>query len=170
MRVVTDRRGLCALLFAVFVNAAIGQQIAAPLPQPGTIGGIVTDVNDDLIPGADVSLESLNAGDRRSTTSGDNGSFAFDGLKAGIPYQVTIRADGFVAWTSDTFIVNPGQFLFLKSSKLKIAPGATSVTVYSSSEPMAIEQVKIEDDNVFLESFLISTSLMIATRRHLRQV
>jgi Carboxypeptidase regulatory-like domain len=111
-----------------------GSRSLRPFPSPGTIGGIVTDVNDDIIPGADVSLESLNAGDRRSTTSDDNGSFAFDGLKAGVPYQVTIRANGFVAWASDTFFVNPGQFLFLKSSTHFGAHSSVKGTVGGGSQ------------------------------------
>ncbi|MGA8728443.1 MAG: carboxypeptidase-like regulatory domain-containing protein [Terracidiphilus sp.] len=140
------RLSLCASLFSTcLVNAVIGQQIAAPNPQPGEISGTVTDVNDDIVPGANVILESTAPGDRRSIVSGDNGSFAFDGLRPGVPYHVTISADGFVTWTSPAIMVRPGQYLFLTGCELTIAGAATSVTVYSSSEQIAAEQVKIEE-------------------------
>jgi carboxypeptidase family protein len=146
MRLTISRQSLYGLIFfASLVIPAIGQRIAVPDPQPGTISGTVTDVNDDVIPGAQVILESSIHGDRRSTVSGDNGSFAFGDLMPGVPYHVTISADGFVAWTSPTIILNPDQFLFLKGSKLTIAEGATSVTVYSSAQQIAAEQVKVEE-------------------------
>ena len=139
-------RFLCVFIFAAsVVIPAIGQQIAAPDPQPGKISGTVTDVNDDIVPGAEVILQTSITGENRSTVSGDNGSFAFDDLKPGVPYQVTISADGFVTWTSPAITVSPGQIHFLTGSKLQIAAGATSVTVYASTEQIAAEQVKIEE-------------------------
>jgi len=141
-----SRRFLCAFIFASCIAIpAIGQQIAAPDPQPGKISGTVTDVNDDIVPGANVILESSAPGDRRSMVSGDNGSFTFDDLKPGVPYRVTIKADGFVTWTSPAIITSPGQIHFLTGNKLQIAAEAISVTVYDSSEQIAAEQVKIEE-------------------------
>ena len=139
-------RSLCALLFAgCIVIPAIGQQVVAPDLQPGKISGTVTDVNDDIVPGANVILEGSAPGDKRSTVSGDNGSFTFEDLKPGIPYRVTINADGFVTWTSPVIMISPGQIRFLTGSTLQIAAAATSVTVYASSEQIAAEQVKIEE-------------------------
>jgi hypothetical protein len=134
-----------SILWAFIGSSAIGQQVAAPDPQPGTISGTVTDVNDDIVPGADVILQSSVTGERRSMVSGEKGSYTFDDLRPGVPYQVTISADGFVTWTSPAFIVSPGQYSFLTGSKLTLAGGATSVTVYSSPEQIAAEQVKIEE-------------------------
>ena len=146
MRVTSSLRFLCALIFsACVVIPVVGQQIAAPDPQPGTISGTVTDVNDDIIPGATVVLQSSVSGDRRSVVSGDNGSYTFDSLKPGISYRVTVSADGFATWTSPAITVSPGQFQFLTGSKLQIAAGGTSVTVYGSSEQIAAKQVKIEE-------------------------
>jgi len=139
-------RFLCAFIFAAsVVIPVIGQQIAAPDPQPGRISGTVTDVNDDIVPGANVILESSAPGDRRSIVSDDNGSFAFDDVRPGVPYHVTISADGFVTWTSPVIMISRGQYVFLTGSKLQIAAEAISVTVYASSEQIASEQVKIEE-------------------------
>jgi hypothetical protein len=60
-------------------------------------------------------------------------------------YHVTISATGFVNWTSSAIILNPGQIVFLTDSRHEIAGGVTSVTVYSSSEQIAVEQVKLEE-------------------------
>jgi hypothetical protein len=122
-----------------------GQQISAPDPQPGKLSGTVTDVNDDIVPGANVILQSSAAGERRLMMSGDNGSFTFEDLRPGVPYHVTISAVGFVTWTSPDIIVGPGQVQFLTGSKLEIAGEATSVTVYATSEQPAEEQVKLEE-------------------------
>src|ERR1700756_2185490 len=103
MRVMRSIRFVCALIFFVcLMSPVIGQQPAAPDPQPGKLSGTVTDINDDIVPGAEVILQSSMTGERRSTISGDNGSFTFDNLKAGIPYQVRISSPGFVTWVSPT--------------------------------------------------------------------
>jgi hypothetical protein len=138
-------RFLCVFIIAASVVIPAIGQIAAPDPQPGKISGTVTDVNDDIVPGAEVILQSSVTGERRSMVSGDDGSFTFNDVSPGVSYQVTISADGFVTWTSLTIAVRPGQIQFLTGSKLQIAAGATSVTVYASSEQIAAEQVKIEE-------------------------
>jgi Carboxypeptidase regulatory-like domain len=141
-----SKRFLCAFIFAGCVAIpALGQHIAAPDPKPGKISGTVTDLNDDIVPGANVILERSARGDKRSMVSGDNGSFTFDDLKPGVPYHITISPDGFVTWTSPAIMISPSQIDFLTGIKLEIATGATSVTVYASSEQIAAEQVKIEE-------------------------
>jgi hypothetical protein len=141
-------------------NTAIAQQIAllepqpgsagstalaAPEPQPGSISGTVVDVNGDIIPGATVVLEGAVPEDHRAVLANYNAFFEFNELKPGTPYQVKISANGFVDWTSPAIIPNPGQFIFLTGNKLEIAGGMTSVTVYSSSEQIAVEQVRLEE-------------------------
>jgi hypothetical protein len=146
MRLIISRHSLCILVFfASAVLMATGQQITGAPLQPGSISGTVTDVNDEVIPDATVTLQSPLTGDKRSTISGDNGSYTFDDLVPGATYQVTISAAGFVNWTSSIFVVDPGQIHFLAGSKLQLVGGAASVTVYASSEEVAAEQVKIEE-------------------------
>jgi Carboxypeptidase regulatory-like domain len=114
-------------------------------PQQGSISGTVIAMNDDIIPGATVVIESPVQGDRRTVVANDNGAFQLDGLKPGIPYHITISANGFTNWTSPDIILNPGQNIFLTGSKLKIAGGVTSITVFSTPEQIAVEQVKVEE-------------------------
>jgi hypothetical protein len=146
MRLIVSRHSLSILIF--FASAAIvatGQEFTEANLQPGSIIGTVTDVNDDIIPGATVTLQSPLTGDKRSTMSGDNGSYAFNDLRPGVAYQVTICAVGYATWTSSTFTVDPGQIDLLTGSKLQITGEAASVTVYASSEDVAAEQVKVEE-------------------------
>ena len=142
MRVISTIRFLGALMLAAcLVIPIVGQQIAAPDPRPGKISGTVTDVNGDIVPGANVTIESSGQGDGRSIVSDSNGSYTFDDLKPGVSYHVTISAVGFVTWTSRALMVSPGQIQFMTGSKLQIAAGANSVTVYASTEQTAAEQV-----------------------------
>jgi len=121
------------------------QPLSAPVSQPGRLSGTVTDVDNDIIPRAAVVLEGPNKSEDRAVAANDNGFFDFDGLKPGVPYRVAISAEGFVSWTSPVITVNSGQFVFLTASKLEIAGGVSSVTVYSSRQEVAVRQVKIEE-------------------------
>jgi hypothetical protein len=128
-----------------FATPAIAQQIAAPEPQTGNINGTVADANGDIVPGATVVLESTAFGERRTAVTNDNGFFEFNDLKPGTPYHVTISASGFVNWTSPTIVLSPSQYKILTDLRLKIAGGVTSVKVYSSTEQIAVEQLKVEE-------------------------
>ena len=122
-----------------------GSTIAARAPQAAGISGTVTDGNDGIVPGAHVVLQGPTAADERATVANSNGGYVFDDLKPDLPYQLKISADGFVAWTSPAIVLHAGQFLIETDSKLTIAGGATSVTVYASQAHLAVEQVKLEE-------------------------
>ncbi len=67
--------------------------------------------------------------------------------KPGIPYRVTISAQGF-AKTSPAIILKPEEYVFfLTGIRLEVAEAVTSVTVYASSEQIAVEQVKWRRSN-----------------------
>ena len=120
------------------------EDVNAPQPGTGHITGTVTDVNNDVLSGATVVLEGSLLKDPRTVLSDDNGFFEFKDLDAGT-YTVTIKADGFATWTSPPVPLNPGQFIILTGSQLKIAEAQTVVRVVESSEEVAAEQVKVEE-------------------------
>ena len=126
-------------------GSATSTLIAEPEPQPGNVSGTVTDVDNDLIPGATVVLESPALREHLTVVANDNGAFDFNNLKAGVQYCLTISAHGFSTWTSSSFILHPGQFLILTDGKLKFAGETSSVNVYASSEQIAVEQVRVEE-------------------------
>jgi hypothetical protein len=145
-RTMTTRRTLCVILFfGSFAISAIGQQLAAPALQSGIISGTVTDVNDGIIPGAHVVLQSIVTGESRTVISAEDGAYTFDDLRPGVTYVVTVRAAGFVPWTSPAITAGLGQPQLVPGTRLQFAGDAASVTVYAFSEQIAAEQVRIEE-------------------------
>jgi hypothetical protein len=145
---------LAALLLAVagaaaapaqqMLLGATGSVVAAPDPQPGHISGTVTDDNGDIVPGATVVLEGSAQNGQRALAN-DNGGFAFDNVSPGSPVEVSIHARGFADWESSPLVLNPGQFAFINDIKLKFVAEAISVTVTASSKELAVEQVKLAE-------------------------
>ena len=126
-------------------TAPAGSKTATASPDPANIGGTVLDENGDLVPGATVILDSSQSGDHREVVSGDNAAFAFTNLTPGVPYRVSIKVKGFADWTSPSFILTPGQFDYLADVRIKVEGEATSVTVYASNEQLAVEEVRLEE-------------------------
>jgi hypothetical protein len=139
------------LMLALIAMAAplVAQDPSAPKPENGHITGTVIDVHNDAVSGASVVLESHLLRDPRTVVSDSNGFFAFDDLDPGT-YNVSINAKGFAKWTSDAVIVKPGQYVILTGSKLNIAKALTTVSVNYSPEQVAVEQVKIEEQQRIL--------------------
>lgn len=136
---------LCLLILSVSVtSAAVAQQISAPEPQTGMISGTVIDVDDATVPGATVSLEDPTLADPQRVQTGDDGFFKLDHLNPGIPYHVTVSANGFADWISPEVILRPGQYMYLTGIRLRIAAAVTTVTAVSPEE-LATEQVKAEE-------------------------
>ncbi len=135
---------LLICLAAVVPGAA--QYVAAPDPQFGIISGTVLDVNDDLVPGASVTLECTSPCKNQAVSANDSGGFQFINLKFGVPYQVRISVAGFEDWTMPAIVLAPDHSVFYVTGiKLAIADASTSVTVYASTEKIAVEQVRIEE-------------------------
>ena len=136
---------LCTLLCAFIVGAAAAQEISAPEPQTGTIIGTVTDVRNDIVPGATVVLEGPVSSDRQSVVANDNGFFQLANVKTGIPYHVIVSGTGFSNWTSPEITLTPGQYRELTGVQLQIAVSVTTVAVVPNSEELATEQVQVEE-------------------------
>jgi hypothetical protein len=126
----------------------LGQRASAA--SPTDLNGTVTDENGDLVPGATVVLEGASAADHQSQVANDNGFFNFPGLKAGVPYRLTISAKGFENWLSPAITLTAGQFYGVSDVKLKLAGNVSSVTVYSSTEQIATQQVELEEQQRIL--------------------
>jgi hypothetical protein len=136
---------LCILVCALITDAAAAQDISAPEPQTGTIIGTVTDVQDDIVPGATVVLEGPASRDQRTVTANGNGFFQLTNVKPGVPYHVTISNTGFANWISPEVTLTPGQYLELTGVKLKIAVAVTTVAVVPNSEELATQQLEVEE-------------------------
>lgn len=128
-----------------YLNNVSGQSASAPVTQTCTMSGTVTDVQDEIVPGATVTLEGAVPADYRQTVANDEGWFEFKGLKPGIAYHVTAQAKGFVSWESPAIVVSPGQYQIMTNIQLQLKGEQTSVKVYASPAELATEQVKIEE-------------------------
>jgi hypothetical protein len=138
-----------AILAAIAMSAPLSaQDVNSPKPEKGSITSTVIDPNNDIVSGAMVVLVGPMT-DPRTMVSDDNGFFAFNDLDPGT-YAVSISAKGFANWTSPAIIVQPGQYIILTGSKLKITDKLTTVSVVYSPIEVATEQVKIaEQQRVF---------------------
>ena len=118
--------------------------------QTGNISGTVTDAQGDLVTDVTVVLEGPTPADHASRAVDDNGFFNFTGVKPGVPYHVTISGPGFEKWTSEPITLSAGQFFDLSGIKLTLTGEGSSVTVYSTTEQIATQQVEIaEQQRVF---------------------
>ncbi|HZB87746.1 MAG TPA: carboxypeptidase-like regulatory domain-containing protein [Terracidiphilus sp.] len=145
----------CAVAAADPVNpAALPDAPTAQVDeQSGQLSGTVTDTNGDLVPGATVVLDDGDAADRQTLAANDNGAFSFAGVKPGLPYRVTITAPGFESWQSPVVTLAAGQFFTLTGIQIKLSGTVTSVTVYSSTEQIAIEQIRVAEQQRVLGIF-----------------
>jgi len=141
-----------ALLIGIAVATAVPAQemlLSAPEPQAGHVSGTVTDDNGDVIPGATVVLKG-DAQNEQTAVADDNGGFQFNNVSPGSPVEVSIHAQGFADWKSTPLVVNPGQFALVSDIKLKFEADAVSVTVTASREEVAVQQVRLaEQQRVF---------------------
>jgi hypothetical protein len=134
------------LIWLAAALSAMAQNIAAPNPQLGSISGTVIDVNDDLVPGATVTLQCPSPCENQKATADDNAAFDFRDLKVGVPYQVHVSVNGFENWTSPAIVLTPDHSVFFVTGiKLRIADPSTTVTVYASTTQIAVEQVRLEE-------------------------
>jgi hypothetical protein len=139
------RLSMRVLIFCVsFHLVGAAQLISAPEPQTGTIVGTVVDVNDDPVPGAQVSLEGPLAPDRPHVVASQTGFFQFDHLRAGAGH-ITVSAGGFANWVSPEVTLKAGQFQELTGIRLNLAEVVTTVQAAIPSEEIATQQVNLAE-------------------------
>jgi hypothetical protein len=103
-------------------------------------------VNGDLVPGAPVTLECPFPCKNQTTAANDSAAFEFRDLKVGVPYQVRISVEHFESWTSPTIVLTADNSVFIVTGiKLQLADPTESVTVYASTDQIAVEQVHLEE-------------------------
>jgi len=66
----------------------------------GTLTGTVKDQSGGVVPNAKVIATNIDSGEKRETTTGDEGSFTLPELKAA-PYRLSVEAAGFKTVTID---------------------------------------------------------------------
>ena len=131
-------------LLVAAAGAAQAQQISAPEPEAGTIIGTVLDTNEGVIPGTIVTLQDASGSAVQHVTAQDNGSFQISDVKPGVPFRISVAAQGFSGWTSNDVVLQPGQFFILSGVQLRIATVQVTVSAVTA-EQLATQQVHDEE-------------------------
>ena len=127
----------------ILVVPASAQSTEAPNTRTGSILGTVVDSGNETIPNATVVLQET-VGDPLTAVTKDDGSFAFHDVTPGIAHQITVSAEGFAEWSASV-TVEPGQEKTLTDVTLHILAVQRAVTVTYSSEEVAAQQLKAEE-------------------------
>jgi Carboxypeptidase regulatory-like domain len=150
---------VCTVFVCLFaVTTTFAQQALPSAPHTGTIVGTVEDVDGDTVPRARIVLDGPGQGDDRALVTQDNGFFKLDGLEPGVPYRVSVTAQGFSNWISNAVVLQPGQFFILSGITLRIRAVETTISV-EPPEQIAVEQVKaLEQQRIlgFIPNFYVS--------------
>jgi len=131
-----------ALALSKRLQGQSSQQLTGQL---GTIVGTTISMTGDTVGAANVLLKGLDANDRTPAVTNEHGFFEFHNVKPGVPYHVTVNAEGFAEWTSPVVTIEPSQYKILTDIQLQLAVVQTSVVVTPKSEEVATEQVKMEE-------------------------
>ncbi|MEA2258145.1 MAG: hypothetical protein QOJ51_970, partial [Acidobacteriaceae bacterium] len=125
---------LAALLFTLTGNAQ---------STFGSIRGTVQDASGALIPGATVSVHSVDESFDRQAETSASGDFAVENLKPG-HYKVTVHRDGFADAIIASATLDARQELRLPVT-LSVASDATVIQVTSDSDLINTESGTISD-------------------------
>src|SRR5262245_30396190 len=78
----------------------------------GTLSGSVMDVSGAFVPGAVVTVRSVDTNQIRRVTTADDGSYRFISLPVG-NYAVQVEVRGFATYTNNAVTVALGRTTFL---------------------------------------------------------
>ena len=93
----------------------------------GAIGGVVTNPNKEVVPGAEVTVKNLETNKEETATTDDTGRFKVANLQPG-RYSVTVNSAGFSPMTNENVIVEVGRETPLEVA-LSVGPVTGSVDV-----------------------------------------
>ncbi len=153
--------GWCVIsLLLAGVASAMGQGGAAAVPvglagaqrageggtgqvtASGVIRGMVTDSEEGVVAGAQVTLSGAVGVDRQTTTDHD-GRFEFPGTPAGA-FRLTISADG-LAKGRAAGVLHGGEELEMPRVALPVGSTTTEVQVFASVHEVAEAEMKAEE-------------------------
>ncbi|MEO8132061.1 MAG: carboxypeptidase-like regulatory domain-containing protein, partial [Bryobacteraceae bacterium] len=112
--------------------------IALAQTDRGSIRGTITDQSSAIIPGALVTVTSVEPGVASTAKSGDHGTYNVGALPPGI-YRVDAAQDGFKSLRRDNVVVSLGNVTGL-DLKLEIGNSAQTVTINEAAPILKTEQ------------------------------
>lgn len=133
--------------FALFAATASAQQITA------TLSGTITDPNGAVVPGAIVTVTSVETGLVKTATTNDDGNYTVTFLQPGA-YNIAVNKSGFDQVTRENIKLEVAQTASIDIA-LGISAGGATVDVGSDQTPLlqtetsnletTVEQKLIED-------------------------
>ncbi len=118
---------IAKLFFVSLLVVACSAIAFAQSTTTGSIGGVVTNPNKEVVPGAAVTAKNVGTNKEDSATTDDSGRFKVAGLQPGI-YSVTINSTGFSPTTQENVVVEIGRETNLEVS-LSVGPVTGTVDV-----------------------------------------
>src|SRR5215210_373843 len=103
----TAANGLLRAMTALFVLVMFSA-LAFGQTETGQISGTVTDPNGAVIPGATITVRSINSGAVRNATASDEGVYTVTNLQPG-PYEVTAQSGSFAPSTTRIEVTTGGK-------------------------------------------------------------
>jgi len=122
------------LFFVCLLTLALSAVAFAQSTTTGAIGGVVTNPNKEVVPGASVTVKNLGTNKEDSATTDDSGRFKVPNLQPG-NYSVTVNSSGFSPMTQENVVVEIGRETNLE---VALSLGPVTGTVDVSAEAPVI--------------------------------
>jgi len=122
------------LYFVSVLVLAVSAIAFAQSTTTGSIGGVVTNPNKEVVPGAAVTVRNTGTNKEDTATTDDTGRFKVANLQPG-NYAVTVNSSGFSPMTAENVVVEVGRETNLE---IALAIGAVTGTVDVSAEAPVI--------------------------------
>ena len=125
---------IAKLFFVSLLVVAYSAIAFAQSTTTGSIGGVVTNPNKEVVPGASVTAKNIGTNKEDTATTDDSGRFKVAGLQPGL-YSVTINSTGFSPMTQENVVVEIGRETNLE---VALSVGPVTGTVDVSAEAPVI--------------------------------
>jgi carboxypeptidase family protein len=122
------------LSFVCLLVLALSAVALAQSTTTGSIGGVVSNPNKEVVPGAAVTVKNVGTNKEDTATTDDTGRFKVSNLQPG-NYSVTVNSSGFSPSTVDNVVVEIGRETNLE---VALSVGPVTGTVDVSAEAPVI--------------------------------
>ncbi|MGH9340364.1 MAG: carboxypeptidase regulatory-like domain-containing protein [Acidobacteriota bacterium] len=132
---------LYVLLLLAVAQAALSFTLSA---QSGTavVTGVITDTDERVIPGADVTITNQETNVSQRTVTSDAGVYYFGGLRRGL-YTLAVELPGFKRWTTQ-FELQVGQDLGV-DPVMEVGEVATTIEVVGVAPVITTDSMEVAD-------------------------
>jgi outer membrane receptor protein involved in Fe transport len=122
------------LFFVSLLVLALSAVAFAQSTTTGSIGGVVSNPNKEVVPGASVTVKNIGTNKEDTATTDDTGRFKVANLQPG-NYAVTVNSSGFSPMTVENVVVEIGRETTLE---VALSVGPVTGTVDVSAEAPVI--------------------------------